>query len=279
MNITIDSKEFNINEKEALTSAKLTELKKKINAQSWTDNMELLMKQWGEKAAGLRFMHRHSSNIWKQFSNRLSIIAIFTTLLASTLSLVSTSIDNNNINHILAFSVGGFGIISTLIQSLKKFYEADEKAANHNSTSKQFDSFYRYLVLQLGMSRDDRESIDILTSFVLKEYEKLQLEAPNLSTKSINTFKDQFKNSNQTFPDIVQNEYIITIYKENNKVDKSCSTQVTNEPSNENNLDKINKVNRSCSNNVTNESLNENKSDTLDENINSNEKDNTAKKF
>ena len=44
------------------------------------------MKQWGEKAAGLIFMHAHSGGQWKAFANNLAITGIVVTGVASTLS-------------------------------------------------------------------------------------------------------------------------------------------------------------------------------------------------
>ena len=49
--------ELNAGAQEALAAAKLGDLRKKVNAESWTNNMEDLLAGWGEKAAGLRFMH------------------------------------------------------------------------------------------------------------------------------------------------------------------------------------------------------------------------------
>ena len=116
-------------EQEALATARLGDLRKKVNADSWSDNMELLMKQWGEKAAGLRFMHSHSGSQWKGFANNLAISGIVVTGVASTLSLIATSVDDDSVKDGILFGVGGIGLISTLIQSFKKFYNAEEKAA------------------------------------------------------------------------------------------------------------------------------------------------------
>merc|ERR1712118_367193 len=118
------------------------------------------MKQWGEKAAGLRYMHNHSGTVWKLFSTRLSLTSIIVTGIASTLSLIATSQHDEELKNNFLYSVGGIGLISTLIQSFKKFYNAEEKAADHTPISKQFGTFYRYITLQLGMSREDRESAD-----------------------------------------------------------------------------------------------------------------------
>ena len=201
-------------EKEALANAKLSDLRKKLNADSWSDNMEILMKKWGEKAAGLRFMHSHSGSKWKSFSNQLAISGIVVTGIASTLSLVAASIEDENTKDALVFTVGGIGLFSTLIQSFKKFYNAEEKAASHSSVSKQFGSFYRYMTLQLGMSRQDRDAADILSNWALKEYERLQQEAPNLTGESIKLFKKKFNDPEQSIPDVVEEKFVIKVFKD-----------------------------------------------------------------
>ena len=207
-------------EMEALASARLGDLRKKVNAESWSENMELLMKQWGEKAAGLRFMHSHSGGKWKKFSNNLAITGIIVTGVASTLSLIATSVDDQNTKDGILFGVGGIGLVSTLVQSFKKFYNAEEKAADHNSVAKQFGSFYRYMTLQLGMSREDRDPADVLTTWALKEYERLQQEAPSISGDSITLFHKKFDNSEQAVPDVAENKFIIKIFKPPTTIDK-----------------------------------------------------------
>ena len=200
-------------EQEALVSARLGDLRKKVNAESWSPNMESLMKQWGEKAAGLRFMHAHSGGIWKKFSNNLSIAGIVVTGVASTITLIATSVDDESVKNGILFGVGGVGLVSTLIQSFKKFYNAEEKAADHGSVSKQFGSFYRYMTLQLSMSRENREPADVLTVWALKEYERLQQEAPNIDGRSIALFKSRFSGNGQAVPDVAEDRFIINVYK------------------------------------------------------------------
>ena len=209
----MEVEKLSFEEKEALTTARLGDLRKKLNADSWSDNMEFLMQDWGEKAAGLRFMHAHSGSQWKSFADRLAISGIIVTGIASTISLVAASVEDGNVKDGLLFSVGGIGLFSTLIQSFKKFYNAEEKAASHGSVSKQFGSFYRYMTLQMGMTRHDRDSADVLTSWALKEYERLQQEAPNLNGSSIALFKEKFKDPDQAIPDIAEDKFVIKIYK------------------------------------------------------------------
>jgi hypothetical protein len=218
-------------EMEALASSRLGDLRKKVNAESWSDNMELLMKQWGEKAAGLRFMHAHSGGKWKGFANKLAISGIIITGVASTLSLIATSIDDEDVKDGILFGVGGIGLVSTLIQSFKKFYNAEEKAADHSSVAKQFGSFYRYMTLQLGMSREDRDPADVLTTWALKEYERLQQEAPNIGGDSIALFNQKFDKDVQAIPDVAENKFVIKVFNKDepselNKINVVSSSNV-----------------------------------------------------
>ena len=219
---------------EALATARLGDLRKKVNAESWSDNMENLMKQWGEKAAGLRFMHAHSGGQWKNFANNLAISGIIVTGVASTLSLVATSIDDQDTKNGILFGVGGVGLISTLIQSFKKFYNAEEKAADHSSVSKQFGSFYRYMTLQMGMSREDRDPADILTTWALKEYERLQQEAPPIGGASVALFKKNFTDPNQAIPDIAEDKFVIKVF--NKPLENDVVSEIVTQSSVSNNV-------------------------------------------
>lgn len=224
--------ELGLDAEEALAAAKLTDLRKKQNAKSWSKNMEKLLAAWGEKAAGLRFMHAKTGGGWKTFANKMALSSIFVTTVGSSLSLVAASIDDQDIKDGFLFGVSAIGLLSALLQSLSKFYQAEEKAADHNSISKQFGSFYRYMTLQMGMSREDRIPAHQLSEYSLKEYERLMAEAPSLSANSIKLFKDKFKESKQSIPDVVEDEFIINIYttpeiEPGKKEDKIEVTEVT----------------------------------------------------
>ena len=214
----MDTSELNDEAREALAAAKLGGLKKKLNEESWSNHMEELMKMWGEKAAGLRFMHSNASGYWTGLSNRLTITSIVITTLASTASLISTSIGDEHKNTVL-YIVGIIGVISSLIQSMKKFYNAEEKAAEHGAVAKQFGSFYRFMTLQLGMGRADRMPADQLSDWALKEYERLQQDALPLGGDQIDLYKKKFANSQQSVPDICEDEFIINIYEDKKAVE------------------------------------------------------------
>ena len=206
--------ELSVEAQEALTTSRLADLKKKINAGSWSNHMESLMKGWGEKAAGLRFMHNAAAGSWKSFGNKLTLVSILITTVASTASLIASSVDDVEAKNVVLYVTGGIGVVSSLVQSLKKFYNAEEKSAEHAAIAKQFGSFYRYMTLQMALSRGDRLPSDQLSEFALKEYERMQQDAPPLGGAQVSLFKKVFKDANQAVPDVCEDEFNIKIFRD-----------------------------------------------------------------
>tara|TARA_Y100001970_G_scaffold21287_1_gene24224 strand:+ start:3010 stop:3672 length:663 start_codon:yes stop_codon:yes gene_type:complete len=196
----------------ALAEVRQAGLKKKINADSWNDEYENIITEWGEKASGLRYMHNNSAGYWRGISNNLTLYSIIATSVASAASLVAGSVDDTSAKDAVLFAAGGVGLITSFIQSLKKFYNCDEKAAEHGSIAKQFGTYYRYVTLQMGMSREDRRPSDELFEWSLKEYERLQQEALPLRGADVSAYKKAFKGSKQAIPDNCRSDYAIKIY-------------------------------------------------------------------
>lgn len=205
-------KNLSLEARGALAAAELDELKKKINAGTWNDYLERLLSSWGEKAAGLSFMHNEASGYWRKHGNNLTMLSIVVSTIASGVSLVATSIKDEDAKNGVMFGVGAIGLLSSTIQAFKKFYNSEEKAADHGVSSKQFGGFYRFMTLQLGLPRADRMPADRLSEFVLKEYERMQQDARPLSNREITIFKNKFKNAEQSVPDICEDDFVINVY-------------------------------------------------------------------
>lgn len=214
-------------EQTAVAATKLAGLKKQLNAESWSDNMETLLESWGEKGAGLRFMHNSASAHWRGVANKLTLWSIIITSIASGVSLVATSIDDEEAKNGVLYAVGAIGIVSSFLQSYKKFKNAEEKSAEHGAIAKQFGSFYRYMTLQLGMSRGDRVPADQLSEWCLKEFERMQMEALPLSGREIKLFKEKFKSSEQSVPDVCEDKFIIKVYRDPPEVEVTAREVAT----------------------------------------------------
>ena len=179
-----------------------------LNVKDWNDQIEDLLKSWGEKSAGLSILHNNDRRFWREKSNRLSIACIIITTLSSSLSLSSTS---SQYYTLIMYLVGAIGMTSSLLQSFKQFYNADEKASEHKMTSKQYSNFYRAIKLQLALKREDRVAIKEFVNWAFKEYEKMQQEAPVINETTIKEFREKFKEYRCSKPDVCESDIIIEI--------------------------------------------------------------------
>tara|TARA_B110000008_G_scaffold278988_1_gene324422 strand:+ start:1782 stop:2423 length:642 start_codon:yes stop_codon:yes gene_type:complete len=179
-----------------------------IEVNEWYNEIEDLLKCWGEKCGNLGIMHSYERKYWRTKNNRFSIASIVITTLSSSLSLGSTS---SPFYQYIMYLVGFVGLLSSLLQSLKQFYNADEKASEHKLISKQYSNYYRTIKLQLSLNRNDRTQVSEFVKWSYKEYEKLVNEAPPLKETTIETFKKKFNSFNSNIPDICENELIIYI--------------------------------------------------------------------
>ena len=91
------------------------------------------------------------------------------------------------------------------------------------------------MTLQMGMTREDRDPADVLTTWALKEYERLQQEAPTLNGTSVALFKKKFTDPNQSVPDVAEDKFVIKVFNkplendvENNVVSTTSSTPEIN---------------------------------------------------
>jgi len=206
--------DYNNNLEEALLSKKERVEDKKvynnldINLKEWNDDIEDLLKCWGEKSGGLAILHNKDRRYWRKKSNILSICCIIITTLSSSLSLSSTS---SQYYTLIMYLVGIIGMISSLLQSFKQFYNADEKASEHRLISKQYSNFYRSIKLQLTLKREDRVIIKEFVNWAFKEYERLQQEAPIVNENTIIEFREKYKEYNCYKPDICENDLIIQV--------------------------------------------------------------------
>jgi len=202
------SEGFSTDEQGALAAVKLAGIQKQLNAESWGDHAEDMMKSWGEKAAGLRWMHQKQAGVWKAFADKLTLWGIGITTFVSSASLITAGIEDA---EYVMYGIGGVGMIASLIQAIKKFYNAEDKVAEHTAIAKRFGSFYRAMTLELGTSRADRRSSDIVFEWASKEYDQLQKDAPSIGGDTIKAYKEIFGRQ-KNLPDIAEDVFIIEVH-------------------------------------------------------------------
>nr|QOI90632.1 hypothetical protein HWQ62_00501 [Pyramimonas orientalis virus] len=204
------------------------------NIEQWEfSNTETLLQEWGEKAAGLRWMHRYSANHWRSVDKRLNLVGISLSSFVSASSLIGAAEDIVPSTYIMTV-VGFVGMLNILNQSLMRFYNSNEKITLHENAAKGFGNINRLIATKLSMSRRDRGNPKTFLNYILKENEKLFNDNIEPHTTSINAFLNTFNKKNTTidfnFPDIVGKSFRIRV----------CDTETLFNNTNKSNNYKVN---------------------------------------
>ena len=195
-----------------------TESEKQLHSQQWSkSNIEELLKSWGEKAGGLRWMHVHSATFWRQRDNRLNYIGITLSSVISASSLTGPTEAFVGTDYIMLF-VGITGMVNMLVQSLQRFYRSSERASQHETAARQFGNFNRYVATKLSLSRTERGPPKQILTYALNENDRLHKETLDPHPSSIKAFREHFAdraNDHEfAIPDFVTDTFKMATYDE-----------------------------------------------------------------
>lgn len=177
----------------------------------WTDNIEDILKMWGEKAAGYRDLHLNNASYWNSISFRLSIPIIFLTTITSVYTFNAVNQDDYTY---WMYTTGSVNLVAAFLSGMNKYLKPDSISMKHYQVGRAFGSFYRKILLELGIARCNRQSPSIFVEWAKNEYDRLVSEAPFLSQHIINDYIRSLNNNEDDVhkPDVLYNSNKINIH-------------------------------------------------------------------
>lgn len=202
-----------------------TESEKEQFRRLWeSGSMERTMRMWGETAAGMRWMHDRSTEIWIRMEERLNLWNVGLSSVISAGSFMGSATHAIPQSYVMTIT-GVLGLAHILISSLAKHYNAAHYAAMHQTASRQFGHFHRTIVAKLSLSRTERGDPRAVFAYLTKENERLYTETLNPHSDAVNTFRNTFLSSGNvefTVPDVVNTCFRISVDKMGER--QTCTT-------------------------------------------------------
>ena len=198
-----------------------TESEKMKHLKKWEhSNLEVLLKRWGEKAGGQRWMHLNSATYWRNKDKQLNLTGIALSSVVSASSLTSAFDSYIDQKYIMTF-IGFVGMLSILNQSVIRFYSCTEKAALHETAARQFGNFQRHLTTKLSLSRLERGPPASILEYALRENDRIYKENIEPHHTSIDNFFNHFKikinERDFSIPDYIGDTLRIDVFDNNPK--------------------------------------------------------------
>lgn len=199
----------------------------------WNDKNERIVISIGENAASYKWMHEKSAVYYKTIHKILSIITIvFTTALSAETIL------NNNDEYIVKIFQQIVTYIVTLLSVLQNFLKYEQLTEQHSNSANSFSQLYHEIQQQMCMYRRNRINATNYVSETLKSYDSLIVNGPNIPNRIVSQFKQTFRNTDISVPDIADRIQKIEIISEpiNTNVFSNINKTInTNTHINENN--------------------------------------------
>lgn len=178
----------------------------------WNDKNERMIISIGENAASYKWMHEKSSSLYKLMHQIFAILLIVfsTGLSAGTVLPLTVKEDNPALNITRQI----FTYIVTVISVLQNFLKLETLGEQHIVSSSEFGKLYYDIQQQMCMYRRDRKNATSYLSDILIRYDNLIVNGPTITSYTISQFKNTFRNSNISVPDIADSIQKIEIVTE-----------------------------------------------------------------
>lgn len=176
----------------------------------WNDKNERIIISIGENAASYKWMHEKCSMYYKTINRVLGIIMI----LFSTGLSAETVLPNDPNNIVIDILRRLFTYIITFISVLHNFLKYEQLSEQHMSSASEFSQLYHAIQQQMCMYRRNRTNATEYVADVLKRYDSMVINGPDINNYVISKFKNVFKNADISVPDIADRIQKIEIISE-----------------------------------------------------------------
>jgi len=186
-----------------------------VMQQTWNDENELLLQQWGERSSVLRILHTDTSLKYTKYSTCVTIPTIVLSTVAGSIQLRVNSCESEGgyIDVILAC----MNLFIAIIAGVGSILRFKEKAEAHKASASSFGNFYRQVSCELAFPRTERDNPSELLRSMKRHYDALLETSPDIPRCIVTNFKKtRVKlNPSLSLPDICNGLDPIKICKSN----------------------------------------------------------------
>ena len=171
----------------------------------WTQELEELIADWGDKALVYRWLHERTSLLFKNNDQSLMIPVIVLSTLTGTANFGMGSFFGSDANgqRIAQLGVGGISIIAGVLTTLANYYGYSKCAETHRTSGVSWGKFNRFISIELRLHPDERMDAKSFLKMFRIELDRLIEQAPSIPNSVINEFKILFEESDVHLPDIL----------------------------------------------------------------------------
>ena len=179
----------------------------------WSEEVEILLKEWAEKASCWRWLYGRSEKKYRYKYYCFSIPVIILSTLTGTANFGMDSYIPENTKQLATAVVGGLNLFAGLLSTLQNFLKVAENMESSRSCCVAWSKLQRSIQIELSLDPSRRQNCHDFLKICRAEYDRLTELSPVVDDDIIDNFKSKFKEYEVAKPSICNGLDEITIYK------------------------------------------------------------------
>lgn len=175
----------------------------------WNEDLKQLLKQYGEKAMGYRWIHDYEADYYTNYDKKLKFYQMTMLSLTGTITggaLISMA-DNLDTDSVLFFVVTVVKLLIeaslALIVMIREYSDYIGRAENHKKTATEFRRIYHDIKGQFVLVDSEKESGKTFLISIMERYDTIMETALTVRPTTLEKYLKYTENQNVYKPTIV----------------------------------------------------------------------------
>lgn len=181
--------------------------------ETWSDEVELLLSEWSEKASCYRWLYNHSEKKYRKRYYAFSIPVIILSTLTGAANVGLSSYIPESEQSTAQAIVGGINIFAGILGTLQNFLKVAEIMEANRMAGVSWSKLGRNISIELAIDPSRRTNCHDFLSICRAEYDRLIEQSPTIDDDIINRFKSRFKTYQVSKPAITNGLDKCNIFK------------------------------------------------------------------
>lgn len=163
----------------------------------WSEPLETLIAQEGEKCRGLAWIHQKSETFYSKRNNFIAIPVIVLSTLSGTASVGSSSLFQGE-TQISSIVIGLVSIGVGILNTISSYFAFSRKAESHRIAYLSYSKLFQIVSVEMSLPRSEREDPESLLKKIRDTMERLAETTPTPPDSILAEFNTRFKDEDKS---------------------------------------------------------------------------------
>lgn len=164
---------------------------------AWSDLLEDHFKKTAERAYGLSLIHKMAEARYSHLRSFVELPLIILQVINGAASVGSGSLFSDP--KFASIGIGAVAILGAIISAIGSYFKWGARTEGHRISAIQYGRLHRWLVVNLGLPREERPPAIEILKFVRTEYDRLQEISPLIPPQIVAAFQIRY---GKRYPDV-----------------------------------------------------------------------------